>query len=87
VDVHTLPIAAANDPVESRADLVRKLLDELNETQSTVLRLRLMLGHSIGEIASITGVSVNTVKTRLRLGKNQLRRWLKRSGEGPSARG
>jgi RNA polymerase sigma-70 factor (ECF subfamily) len=86
--VHTLPIAAANDVVvESRADLVRKLLDELNETQSTVLRLRLMLGHSIGEIASITGVSVNTVKTRLRLGKNQLRRWLKRSGEVPSARG
>ncbi len=86
VDLHTLPVANVADALEARADLVRNLLDELNEAQSTVLRLRLMLGHSIGEIASITGVSVNTVKTRLRLGKNQLRRWLERSGEGPSAR-
>jgi DNA-directed RNA polymerase specialized sigma24 family protein len=50
------------------------------------LRLRLMLGHSIDEIASITGVSVNTVKTRLRLGKNRLREQLERSGEGPRVR-
>jgi RNA polymerase sigma-70 factor (ECF subfamily) len=86
VALHSLPDAKADDAVESRADLVRNLLDELSEAQSTVVRLRLMLGHSIGEIASMTGVSVNTVKTRLRLGKNQLRRWLTRKGEGPSAR-
>lgn len=86
VPFDSLPDAKFDDAVESRAALVRKLLDDLNESQSTVLRLRLMLGHSIDEIASMTGVSVNTVKTRLRLGKNQLRRWLARKGEGPSAR-
>lgn len=86
VDSHTLPAASFDDAMEARADLVRNLLDDLNQAQATVLRLRLMLGHSIDEIASITGVSVNTVKTRLRLGKNRLRRWLKRSGEGPRAR-
>jgi RNA polymerase sigma factor (sigma-70 family) len=86
VPFDSLPDAKVDDAVESRADLVRKLLDDLNESQSTVLRLRLMLGHSMDEIASMTGVSVNTVKTRLRLGKNQLRRWLTQKGEGPSAR-
>lgn len=75
-----------DEALQARARLVRSLLDELGEAQSTVLRLRLMLGHSIGEIASITGVSVNTVKTRLRLGKIHLRRRLERSGEVPRAR-
>jgi RNA polymerase sigma factor (sigma-70 family) len=83
---HTLPVTSFDAAMEARADLVRNLLDDLNEAQATALRMRLMLGHSIGEIASLTGVSVNTVKTRLRLGKNQLRRWLERSGEGPRAR-
>ena len=86
IDLHSLPGASFDHALEARADLVRNLLDELSDAQATVLRLRLMLGHSIGEIAAITGVSVNTVKTRLRLGKNQLRRWLERSGEGPRAR-
>ncbi len=75
-----------DDRLEMRANLVRDLLNELGEPQSTVLRLRLVLGHSIGEIARITGVSVNTVKTRLRLGKSHLRRRLERSGEIPHAR-
>jgi RNA polymerase sigma-70 factor (ECF subfamily) len=81
-----VPVMTFGDGVEVRANLVRDLLDELGEPQSTVLRLRLMLGHSIGEIARITGVSVNTVKTRLRLGKGYLRRQLERSGETPRAR-
>lgn len=86
MDAYVAPMTTFDDGVETRANLVRDLLDELGEAQSTVLRLRLMLGHSMGEIARITGVSVNTVKTRLRLGKNRLRRQLERSGEGPRAR-
>jgi RNA polymerase sigma-70 factor, ECF subfamily len=86
MNVHDLPFVISDDGTEARADLVRNLLDELNQEQANVLRLRLMLGHSIGEIACITGVSLNTVKTRLRLGKIQLRRWLERSGECPRAR-
>ena len=86
MDAHDRRFPSFDDGTEARADLVRNLLDELNQEQANVLRLRLMLGHSIGEIACITGVSQNTVKTRLRLGKIQLRRWLERSGEGPRAR-
>jgi RNA polymerase sigma-70 factor (ECF subfamily) len=81
-----VPVTTFDEGVEARANLIRDLLDELSEAQSTALRLRLMLGHSIDEIASITGVSVNTVKTRLRLGKNRLRERLERSGEGPRVR-
>ena len=72
---------------EARAEMLRGLLDQLNETQAKALLLRIALGHSIDEIAGITGVSVNTVKTRLRLGKVQLRRWLRRRGEVPDDRG
>jgi len=86
MDAHDLSVVSVDDGTEARADLVRNLLDELNKEQANVLRLRLMLGHSIEEIAGITGVSPNTVKTRLRLGKIQLRRWLERRGEGPRAR-
>jgi RNA polymerase sigma-70 factor, ECF subfamily len=86
LDAHALSISKTDEGTEARADLVRNLLDELNKEQANVLRLRLMLGHSIGEIACITGVSLNTVKSRLRLGKVQLRRWLERRGEGPRAR-
>ncbi len=81
-----LPVANLDGAPTAYADLMRNVFDDLNETQATALLLRIMLGHSIEEIASITGVSVNTVKTRLRLGKKQLRRWLERRGDGPRAR-
>jgi RNA polymerase sigma-70 factor (ECF subfamily) len=75
-----------DDGNDARADLLQNLLDDLNKEQANVLRLRLLLGHSIDEIAGITGVSQNTVKTRLQRGKNQMRRWLERLGEGRRAR-
>jgi RNA polymerase sigma factor (sigma-70 family) len=80
------PHAAATTEVPSvdagRGDLVRDLLHGLNQSQSEALVLRLVLGYSMEEIAVISGVSVNTVKTRLRLGKDRLRRRLQRRGTG-----
>jgi RNA polymerase sigma factor (sigma-70 family) len=87
LDVSSLPAAAADGAPDARAELVQHLLENLDEAQAKALLLRVMLGHSIDEIASMTGVSVNTVKTRLRLGKEQLRRWLRRTGEGGRADG
>ena len=81
LDAATIPITRFESGLETRAELVRNLLDDLNEEQAKALLLRVMLGHSMDEVAAITGVSVNTVKTRLRLAKNQLRRWLERGGE------
>ena len=87
LDAAGIQVASFDAALEARADLVRNLLDDLNESQAKALLLRIMLGHSIDEIATMTGVSVNTVKTRLRLAKEQLRRWLQRSGEGRRERG
>jgi RNA polymerase sigma-70 factor (ECF subfamily) len=81
LDVEVLPAARLDGELQARAELVRALLDDLNEHQAAALLLHVMLGHSIDEVAAITGVSVNTVKTRLRLGKIALRRWLERDGE------
>jgi len=66
---------------------VSNLLDDLNEAQAKALLMHIMLGHSIDEIATMTGVSANTVKTRLRLAKERLRRWMRRRGEGRRAGG
>jgi RNA polymerase sigma-70 factor (ECF subfamily) len=55
-------------------DLIQRILDNLTRVQSEALLMRVVLGFSIEEIATKTGVSQNTVKTRLRLGKNALRR-------------
>jgi RNA polymerase sigma factor (sigma-70 family) len=82
-----LPLPSVDRTPAAHAELVRNLLDDLNETQAKALLMRIMLGHSIDEIASMTGVSVNTVKTRLRLAKLQLRRWMQRSGGGRRAGG
>ena len=65
---------------EKRA-LLRRLLDDLPEAQADALTLRVVFDFSIDQIASASGVSVNTVKTRLRLAKEALRR---RIAESPA---
>ena len=87
LDASNLPVASIDRTPAAHAELVSNLLDDLNEAQAKALLMHIMLGHSIDEIASMTGVSANTVKTRLRLAKEQLRRWLRRSGEGRRAGG
>ena len=57
-----------------RAEVMRDLIRRLRPIQAETLVLRAVLGFSMEEIAGLTEVSVNTVKTRLRLGKNALRR-------------
>jgi RNA polymerase sigma-70 factor (ECF subfamily) len=57
-----------------RRGLIRRLLDELPEEQAEALALRIMLGWSLKEIAGSTGAPLNTVRSRLRLAKEALRR-------------
>lgn len=54
-------------------------LDKLNEDQKEVFLLREKQGFKFEEIADITGVSVNTVKSRMRYALEGLRRTLKQS--------
>jgi RNA polymerase sigma-70 factor (ECF subfamily) len=75
---------SAGDPGKHEGEGERRamllgLIHELSPPQAESLLLRFILGYSLEETASIMDVSMNTAKTRIRLGKNALRRKLQRS--------
>jgi RNA polymerase sigma-70 factor (ECF subfamily) len=67
--------------------LTRLVVSKLRTSQTEAVLLRFFLGCSVEEIASITGVSINTAKTRLRTGKDKLRRCLEKRGYSPEVLG
>jgi RNA polymerase sigma-70 factor (ECF subfamily) len=77
-DPATTALAGAVEPefplAQRRTALVRRLLDELPAEQAEALALRSMLGWSLEEIAKASGAPLNTVRSRLRLAKEALRR-------------
>jgi RNA polymerase sigma-70 factor (ECF subfamily) len=76
-DLHDeLPVADANVGEIERAEVMRDLIRRLRPIQAETLIMRVVLGFTVEEIAVATEVSVNTVKTRLRLGKKSLRKLL-----------
>lgn len=75
---------------ERRRGLLRDLLAELPDAQAEALVMRLSLGYSIEDIAEITRAPVNTVRSRLRIGKEAMRarvesdpRWAELEDEEP----
>ncbi len=74
VDVDTLEVAPEELDAARRRAAVRALLDELPEEQAEALALRIMLGWSLKEIAAATGTPLNTVRSRMRLAKDALRK-------------
>jgi RNA polymerase sigma factor (sigma-70 family) len=71
-----LPLADATVGELERAEVMRDLIRRVRPIQAETLVMRVVLGFTVDEIALATEVSVNTVKTRLRLGKNALRKLL-----------
>jgi len=71
-----VPAADGNVGEIERAEVMRDLIRRLRPIQAETLVMRVVLGFTVEEIAHATDVSVNTVKTRLRLGKNALRKLL-----------
>jgi RNA polymerase sigma-70 factor (ECF subfamily) len=67
--------------------LVSLIIRKLKRSQAEAVLLRFFLGCSVEEVAATTGVSLNTVKTRLRLGKDKLRRHLEKQGYSPETAG
>ncbi len=57
-----------------RRQHLRDLLEELPGVQAETLAMKIVLGHSLEEIAEAMGAPVNTVRSRLRLAKEALRR-------------
>jgi RNA polymerase sigma factor (sigma-70 family) len=79
--LRVLEVLQGSDAVEpagrsaaEQARMVSEVIARVSQVQGEALILRVVLGFSVDEIASITSVPVNTVKTRLRLAKNALRR-------------
>ncbi len=62
--------------------LFRELLSKLPEAQAEALVLRVVLGHSLPEIAEAVGAPTNTVRSRIRLARERLREMLVRRGVG-----
>ena len=60
---------------EARRDLVEELLAKLKEGNRTVITLHYLEGMTYAEISNFLGVSENTIKSRLRRARQQLRQY------------
>ena len=58
---------------ERAAGAIRQLLSSLPEAQAEVLGLHHIVGLTMPEIAAVTGAPLETVRSRLRLGRNAVR--------------
>ena len=64
---------------------MRELLAAIPTEQGETLAMRVVLGWSLEEIAAHTRVPVNTVRSRLRLAKEAMRRRIEADADGRSA--
>ena len=60
---------------EARRDVVEELLAKLKEGNRTVITLHYLEGMTYAEISNFLGVSENTIKSRLRRARQQLRKY------------
>ena len=60
---------------EARRDVVEELLAKLKEGNRVVITLHYLEGMSYAEISNFLGVSENTIKSRLRRARQQLRKY------------
>ena len=69
---HHLTLERETDTAEHKAEIVKKLLENLPESERTVVTLYYLGEMTTREIGNFLGVSVNTVKSRLRRGRERL---------------
>ena len=68
------PNPEENAQAASLAPIVRELLATLPDTLAEALALHVVLGYTVGEIAQAASLPVETVRSRLRLAKQALRK-------------
>jgi RNA polymerase sigma factor (sigma-70 family) len=68
--------AFTDDPLvrARRTAAFRALLDDLPDAQAETFALRVVLDYTLPQVASATGVPINTVRSRVRLAKEKLKR-------------
>lgn len=78
----------AVDTVLAQRDLVMKLLERISEEERTLILLKEVEGHSVEELAQMTGLNQNTIKVKLFRARQKLLRaagrLLRRSGMEPA---
>ncbi|MEM9073854.1 MAG: RNA polymerase sigma factor [Myxococcota bacterium] len=77
------PEAASTENVVAilRRNVLRRLLDELPGPQAETMALRVCLGMSLDEVAQATDAPTNTVRSRMRLARQSLRRQIEDDDE------
>ncbi len=85
-EIENVPDTAVGSPwvaavSRRRRELVQQLLDELPDVLAEALALHFAFGYTVEEIAAAASISANTVWSRLRLGKQALRRKLGRDAQ------
>lgn len=71
---HTGPSPRDEAEATRRKEMLRELLGQLAPEQGETLAMRVVLGWSLGEIAEQTKAPLNTVRSRLRLAKEALKK-------------
>lgn len=69
-----VPSAGEEAAKERRRQVLVDLLQDLPEEQADSFGLRIVLGWSLDEVSLATGAPINTVRSRVRLAKEALRR-------------
>jgi RNA polymerase sigma factor (sigma-70 family) len=72
------PLPADAAVMSERSEALRRIITKLPAAQAEALLLHVALEYPIAEVAAINGVSVDTIKTRLKLAKDSLRRRIER---------
>lgn len=88
VQLHETPELLVGEPASTenvvaalRRDVLRRLLDGLPQEQAETMALRVCLGMSLAEVSEATGAPANTVRSRMRLARQALRRRIERDEE------
>jgi RNA polymerase sigma-70 factor (ECF subfamily) len=76
-------IARPEDPLTTKRDVLRKAIASLDDDRRVVVILHDLEGHTGAEIAAILDISVNTVHSRLRLGRADLIATIRKLGGLP----
>jgi len=85
---NTQQTADPGPPIDTRLaqrDLVVKLLDKLSEDDRNLLMLKEVEGHSVEELAEMTGMNQNTIKVKLFRARQKLLKAAKRLAGGRAA--
>ena len=78
---HTRPV----DTALAERDLVMRLLEKLSEDDRNLLLLKEVEGHSVEELAEMTGMNQNTIKVKLFRARQKLAKAAKRLTGGRAA--